>query len=152
MSISDSLMLEYFDLLHDGRWPELTPLREALKRGEGSPMEFKLALARAMVARFAGEQAAEQAATHFRNVVQRKETPADLEEVVCEAREGGEIGLLELLDQLNLVPSRSEARRLIGQNAVRINDEIVGDPRLRLSVGSYLLKVGKRRFAKVRID
>jgi tyrosyl-tRNA synthetase len=152
MSVSDALMLEYFDLLHDGRWQALEPLREALGRGEGSPMEFKLALARAMVARFAGEEAAEQAAAHFRSVIQKKEAPADLEEVVCETREGGEIGLLELLDQLNLVPSRSEARRLVSQNAVRVDGEVVRDPKLRLSAGSYLLKVGKRRFAKVRLD
>ena len=152
MSVSDSLMLEYFDLLQDGRWGELTPLREALGRGEGAPMEFKLALAGALVARFAGDEAAERAAAHFRNVIQMKEAPADLEEVVFETREAGEIGLLELLQQLDLVSSRSEARRLIGQNAVRIDGEIVGDPTIRLPAGSYLLKVGKRRFAKVRLD
>ncbi len=114
-------------------------------------MEFKLALAGALVARFAGDEAAKRAAAHFRNVVQMKEAPADLEEVVFETREGGEIGLLELLEQLALVSSRSEARRLIGQNAVRVDGEIVGDPTIRLSAGSYLLKVGKRRFAKVRL-
>jgi tyrosyl-tRNA synthetase len=151
MSVSDSLMLDYFDLLADGRWDDLGPLREALGRGDGDPMEFKLALARAMVERFAGAEAAESAATHFRNVIQNKQAPTGLEEIVCETGESGEIGLLELLERLDLVASRSEARRLVDQKAVRIDDEIVADSALRLPAGSYLLKVGKRRFAKVRL-
>jgi tyrosyl-tRNA synthetase len=151
MSVSDSLMLDYFDLLADGRWDDLGPLREALGRGDGDPMEFKLALARAMVERFAGAEAAEGAATHFRNVIQNKQAPTGLEEIVCETGESGEIGLLELLERLDLVASRSQARRLVDQKAVRIDDEIVADSALRLPAGSYLLKVGKRRFAKVRL-
>jgi tyrosyl-tRNA synthetase len=151
MSISDTLMLEYHDLLHDGRWEARKPLREALGRGEGDPMEFKLGLARALVERFAGAEAAREAADHFRNVVQGKRTPEDLEEVRCEIGPDGEIGLLELLERLELVVSRSEARRLVGQKAVRVDGGVVADPTLRLSAGSYLLKVGKRRFARVRL-
>jgi tyrosyl-tRNA synthetase len=151
MSVSDSLMLEYHDLLHDGRWEALNPLREALGRGDGEPMKFKLGLAGALVERFAGETAAREAADHFRNVIQGKGTPEDLEEVRCETGPGGEIGLLELLEHLELVASRSEARRLIGQKAVRVDGEVVADPALRLSAGAYLLKVGKRRFARVRL-
>jgi tyrosyl-tRNA synthetase len=152
MSVSDTLMLEYYDLLHDGRWEALNPLREALGRGDGEPMKFKLGLAGALVERFAGETAAREAADHFRNVIQGKGTPEDLEEVRCETGPGGEIGLLELLEHLELVASRSEARRLIGQKAVRVDGEVVADPTLRLSTGSYLLKVGKRRFARVQLS
>jgi tyrosyl-tRNA synthetase len=152
MSVSDSLMLDYFDLLADDRWDDLRPLREAAGRGGGDPMEFKLALARALVERFAGAEAAETAATHFRDVIQRKQVPTDLEEIVCEMGEGAEIGLLELLDRLDLVDSRSQARRLVEQKAVRIDGEIVTDSAVRLPAGSYLLKVGKRRFAKVRLS
>jgi tyrosyl-tRNA synthetase len=152
MSVSDSLMLDYFDLLADGRWDDLRPLREDIGRGDGDPMEFKLALARALVERFAGVEAAESAATHFRDVIQRKQVPTDLEEVVCPTGDAGEMGLLELLDRLDLVDSRSQARRLVDQKAVRIDGEVVADPAVRLTVGSYLLKVGKRRFAKVRLS
>jgi len=152
MSVSDTLMLEYYDLLHDGRWEALQALRAALGRGEGDPMEFKLGLARALVERFAGDEAAREAADHFRNVVQGKGTPEDLEEVRCETGPGGETGLLELLERLELVASRSEARRLVGQKAVRVDGEVVADPTLRLPAGSYLLKVGKRRFARVRLS
>jgi tyrosyl-tRNA synthetase len=152
MSVSDTLMLEYYDLLHDGRWEALKPLREALGGDGGDPMEFKLGLARALVERFAGAEAAREAADHFRNVVQDKRTPEDLEEVRCETGPDGEIGLPELLERLGLVASRSEARRLVGQKAVRVDGEVVADPTLRLSAGAYLLKVGKRRFARVRLS
>ena len=151
MSVSDTLMLEYYDLLHDDRWEALKPLREALGCGEGDPMEFKLGLARALVERFTGAEAARGAADHFRDVVQSKRTPKDLEEVRCETGPDGKIGLLELLERLELVTSRSEARRLVGQKAVRVDGGVVADPTLRLSAGCYLLKVGKRRFARVRL-
>ncbi len=151
MSISDTLMLEYYDLLHDGRWEALRPSREALGRGKGDPMEFKLGLAGALVERFAGAEAAREAADHFRNVIQGKGTPEGLEEVRFETGPEGKIGLPELLERLELVASRSEARRLVGQKAVRVDGEVVEDPTLRLSAGAYLLKVGKRRFARVRL-
>jgi len=151
MSTSDALMLEYYDLLADGKWEALAADRERLGRGEGDPMAFKLALARALVARFHGESAAAEAAGHFREVVQRKQAPDDLPEQQRSLGDDGEVGLLELLDGLDLVPSRSEARRLIGQKAVRVDGEVVGDPKARLGAGSYLLKVGKRRFARVRL-
>jgi tyrosyl-tRNA synthetase len=151
MSVSDTLMLEHYDLLHDDRWEALKPLREALGAGEGDPMEFKLGLARALVERFAGAKAAQEAADHFRSVVQGKQTPKDLEEVRCETGTDGEIGLLELLERLEMVSSRSEGRRLVGQGAVRVDGEVVADPTLRLPAGCLLLKVGKRRFARVRL-
>jgi tyrosyl-tRNA synthetase len=152
MSVSDTLMLEYYDLLHDDRWEELKTLREAFRGGDGDPMEFKLGLARALVERFAGPEAARGAADHFRNVIQGKQTPKDLEEVDCEVGPDGEIGLMELLERLEMVRSRSEGRRLVGQGAVRVDGEVVADPTLRLPAGRFLLKVGKRRFAQVRLS
>ncbi len=151
MSVSDSLMLEYYDLLHDSRWEALKPLREALGRGEGDPMGFKLGLAGALVERFAGSEAAREAAEAFRSVVQNKQIPEDLVELAFETGPDGEIGLLDLLERLEMVASRSEARRLVGQKAVRVDGEVVTVPTLRLRAGSYLLKVGKRRFARVRL-
>jgi tyrosyl-tRNA synthetase len=152
MSVSDSLMLEYYDLLHDSRWEALKPLREALGRGEGNPMGFKLGLAGALVERFAGPEAAREAADAFRSVVQNKQIPEDLVELGFEIGPDREIGLLELLERLEMVASRSEARRLVGQKAVRVDGEVVTVPTLRLPAGSYLLKVGKRRFARVRLS
>ncbi len=76
----------------------------------------------------------------------------DLEETCVELGSESELGLLELLKKLGLAKSRSEGRRLVTQNAVSIGSENVGDPTLRLGPGSYLIKVGKRRFARVRLE
>jgi tyrosyl-tRNA synthetase len=151
MSISDRLMLDYFDALASGEWGDLQPERAQLRAGAGDPHAFKHGLARRIVERFHGAQAAAQAAEHFRRTVQERETPADLPETVLELGDGGRLGLLEILERVGLTPSRSEARRLVGQRAVAVDGDCVEDPALRLAAGVYLIRVGKRRHAKVRL-
>jgi tyrosyl-tRNA synthetase len=152
MSISDTAMLEYFDLLHGGQWESLRPERERLPRGEGDPMAFKQALAAGLVGRFHGAEAAGRAAEHFRRVVQGKGTPEDIPERSFGVGEDGRLGLLELLEALDFVGSRGEGRRLVQQKAVQIDGEPVRDPTLYLGPGSYLIRVGKRRFARVALS
>jgi tyrosyl-tRNA synthetase len=151
MSISDRLMLDWFDALSAGEWGDLVPERARLAGGGGDPHAFKHALARRVVERFHGKAGAEDAAEHFRRTVQEREAPADLPETAVELGEAGVLGLLEILERVGLVPSRSEARRLVGQGAVTIDGAAVADPTLRLARGVYRIKVGKRRFAKVRL-
>jgi len=151
MSISDALMLDYFDLLAGGQWQDLRQERQRLGRGGGDPLAFKRELARRLVGRFHGDQAAGRAAEHFQRVIQRKQAPEDLEEVAVALGAEAEMGLLDLLQRLSLTKSRGEARRLVEQNAVSIGGEGVRDASLRLGPGSYLVKVGKRRFARVRL-
>jgi len=151
MSISDASMLHYFDLLRAGGWEDLSAARAALQSGEGDPMEFKHALAARVVTRFHGASAAEEAARRFRSVIQRKEAPDDLPLLEVPAGEGGDRGLLELLEALGLVRSRGEARRLVEQGAVQLDGRPVSDPALRLPRGECLLRLGKRRFARLRI-
>ena len=151
MSVSDRLMLDWFDALSAGEWTDLQPERARLAGERGDPHAFKHALARRVVERFHGAQAAEAAAEHFRRTVQEREAPTDLPETAVELGDGGELGLLELLERVGLTPSRSEARRLVGQGAVAIDGAAVADPTLRLARGVYQIKVGKRRFAKVRL-
>jgi tyrosyl-tRNA synthetase len=149
MSISDSLMLEYFDRLSAGAWGDLAPQRGELGRRQGDPLAFKNELARRIVERFHGADAAGAAAQHFQRVIRRKETPDDLDEVAVSLEGGNPLGLLDLLVRLGFARSTSEGRRLVSQNAVSVSGETVRDPALRLGEGSYLLKVGKRRFAQV---
>ncbi len=151
MSISDALMLDYFDLLAGGPWQDLAQEREHLGRGGGDPLAFKRELARRLVERFHGDEAAVRAAEHFQRVIQRKQVPEDLEEVAVALGAEAEMGLLDLLERLSLTKSRSEGRRLVEQNAVSIGGERVREASLRLGPGSYLVKVGKRRFARVRL-
>ena len=151
MSVSDELMLDYYDLLGAGEWGDLAEQREALGAGKGEPMPFKQALAERIVARFHGEDASRGAAAHFRNVIQGKGVPDDVPEHRVAVGDDGERGLLELLDEIGLVGSRGEARRLVTQKAVSIDGDAVADPTLRLDPGSYLIRVGKRRFARVEL-
>jgi tyrosyl-tRNA synthetase len=149
MSISDALMLEYFDVLAAGEWEDLAPERARLAAGGGDPLAFKHALARRLVERFHGREGAARAAAHFERVITRKETPDDLPETRVALGDGGVRVLLEILEEVGLAGTRSEARRLVAQNGVQIDGERVQDPTLRLGAGSYLIKVGKRRFARV---
>jgi tyrosyl-tRNA synthetase len=151
MSISDALMLDYYDRLAGGDWPELAADRQQLGAGTGDPLLFKQALAGRIVARFHGEDARREAAGHFRRVVQRKETPDDVPTLaVTGGAEGA--GLLALLVEAGIVPSNSEARRMVAQGAVTLDEERVSDVTLRLPTGGpYLIKVGKRRFVRVQV-
>jgi tyrosyl-tRNA synthetase len=152
MSISDELMLEYYDLLHLGAWEDLRDRRRALGTSEGDPLAFKHDLAGRIVARFHSDDAAEKAADQFRRVVQRKELPVDIPRRRLPAGIDGKRGLLEVLEALGMTGSRSESRRLIVQRAVSVDGRRVDDPGLLLERGSYLLQVGKRRFVRLDLD
>jgi tyrosyl-tRNA synthetase len=151
MSISDELMLRYFDLLRAGRWEDLLPTRDLVASGGGDPLAFKHQLAERIVGQYHGSRAAGGAAERFQRVVHDKAAPEDLEVIEVRAGARGDLGLLELLEALSLVKSRGEARRLIEQNAVRVDGRLVRDPAARLGEGEFLLRVGKRRYARVRI-
>ena len=152
MSISDALMLDYAETLSFGHWDDLAGEREALAAGRGDPMRFKQTLAERLVARFHGDAAGQAAAEHFRRVVQEKSAPEELPEHRIDGGPEG-AGLLETLAAAGLAPSNSEARRLVTQGAVSIDGEKVGDPKLRLAAGgSYLIKVGKRRYARIEVQ
>jgi tyrosyl-tRNA synthetase len=150
MSISDTLMLDYCDQLHIDAGGDRA--RAALADGSGNPLAFKQALALRVVERFHGEAGAASAAEHFRRVVQRKELPDDIEEHRLEADAEGRRGLLEILEAIGFSKSRGEARRLVAQGAVSLDGARVADHGLFLGSGSYLIQVGKRRFARVKVS
>jgi tyrosyl-tRNA synthetase len=156
MSITDSQIQSYVELLSAGQWEDLEVRSQALGRGEESPMSLKQELARRLVERHAGEEAGLRAAEHFRQVVQRKELPDDIPEhcleLAAETGSADDLGLIGALETLGLAASRSEARRLVSQGAVRLDGEKVSDPMLRIPAGSYLVQVGKRRFARMKIS
>jgi len=151
MRISDRLMLDWLDLLSWGEWDDLAGARRDVAAGRGDPFALKHALAERLVARFHDPATADRARAHFERVVQRGQTPDQVPEVEVEAGEAG-VGLLDLLRAELGVASNSEARRLVAQGAVLLDGERVRDPTLRLRPGGpYLLKAGKRRFARVRV-
>jgi tyrosyl-tRNA synthetase len=152
MSISDDLMLRWFDLLGFGEWEDLRAGRDAVAAGGGDPLAVKKALARRLVTRFHGAAAGERAAEHFARVVQRRELPEEIGEVRLALGGGPGIGLLDLLRRVELVQSNGEARRLIAQGGLRVDGAREADPARRLGPGRYLLQAGRRRLVRVQLD
>jgi tyrosyl-tRNA synthetase len=152
MSISDELMLTYVEKLGFGQWADLADACAEVAAGRGEPLALKQALASRLVARFHGSDAAAGAEAHFRRVVQHKEAPADLEERSVSLSGADALPVLEVLQQLGLIASKNEGRRLLAEGAIQVDGQRVDDPATRLGAGSYLLRAGRRRFARVRID
>ena len=151
MSISDSLMLDYLPLLSNGEWGDLDASREAVRSGSGDPLGLKHALAGRIATRFHGAEAAARGEAHFRKVIQGRGAPDEIPGYSFELAGKAEVGLLEVLNDLALVKSRGEARRLISQGAVQVDGERVADPLAKLAPGSYLIRLGKRRYARVDV-
>jgi tyrosyl-tRNA synthetase len=151
MSISDPLMLQYIRELGFGRWDDLASPAEEVRTGGGDPLALKQSLAFRVVERFHGSSAAQQAAAHFRKVVQNREVPEEIPEVSLPLGPQGEAGFLDVLRKAFELRSNSEARRLVAQRAVWLDGELVTDPTSRLRAGSYLLRAGKRQYARVEL-
>jgi len=149
MSIPDSLMWDWFLLLTDLPQGDIAVRRAQLEAGSLHPKAVKQELARRLVAQFHGEAAAREAEAEFENVFAAGGVP----EEVPEKELAGSWTLAKLLTAAGLAPSNGEARRLIQQGAVAIDGERAEDPFLELSPRPepYLFKVGKRRFASVRL-
>lgn len=150
MSIPDALMWNWLLLLTDIPEKELAERRAKVEAGELHPKKVKQELARTLVAQFHGDEAARQAEAEFENVFAGGGVPED----VPEKELPGAWTLVKLLAAAELAASNAEARRLIDQGAVHIDGERAGDPFLELAPRPepYLFKVGKRRFARVRLS
>lgn len=148
MSLPDELMLTYFELVTTVSLEELEEIRKGLADGILHPRDAKMRLAREIVGLYHGEAAALEAEEEFRKVFQLGDLPQDIPEV--EVKET-QIWLPRLMVQAGLVPSTSEARRLIRQGAVRIDGQRLDDPDAELVVrDGAVLKAGKRKFVRLR--
>ncbi|VAW89414.1 Tyrosyl-tRNA synthetase [hydrothermal vent metagenome] len=151
MSISDDLMWRYFELLSFRPLSEIEAWKQEVEQGK-NPRDIKFELGRELVARFHGEAAGDKAVENFISRFQKGAMPDDIEEKSVDAVDGF-IGIASLLKNVGLVTSTSDAMRMIKQGAVKIDGERVDDPRLKMAVGSWhVYQVGKRRFAKVRVE
>ena len=152
MSISDELMILYYELLSDIGVTELAALKAGLSDGSRHPMEAKIALAREIVARFHGAAAAREAEDGFRGRFSRKEFPDDARHVEFTA-DGGTSDLATLVSRVSgSFTSKSAARRLIAQGGVEVNGERATDPAVLLpSPAEVRLKIGKKEFVVVAI-
>jgi tyrosyl-tRNA synthetase len=150
MSISDDLMWRYFDLLSFRSSAELIQFKKSVEEGT-NPRDIKFRLAEEIVERFHSKQSAKEAHEGFVAQFQRGATPEDIQEVALSSPKEG-LPIANVLKAAGLTSSTSEALRLIGEGAVKIEGEKVSDKGLSLVPGStYLLQAGKRRFAKVNL-
>lgn len=146
MSISDELMVRYATLLSVGT----RDLGQRIASGTVHPMDAKKALSRELVACFHGEAEAEQAQRFFE---QRFQERTSYEPEVLDVATGPDgVPLFALIVRAGFAASNSEARRLVAQRAVRIDEKVAEDPNVRLLPGDLLLSVGRRRMAKIRLS
>lgn len=151
MSISDELMWRYFELLSFRPQAEIVELRRSVESG-ANPRDIKFELCVEIVDRFHGTGAGKAAKQVFIARFQHGELPQDIPEHVL-ASDGGALGLAAALTACGLTPSNSEAFRMIDQGAVRIDGEKVSDRELNLASGfEGVLQVGKRRFARLKVE
>ncbi|HPQ82004.1 MAG TPA: tyrosine--tRNA ligase, partial [bacterium] len=149
MSISDDLMWTYYELLSDLSAEEIEELKEELVIGKLHPKIAKENLAMEMIERFHSEKGAKDARDEFERVFAKKGRPDDIEEKKIDA-EGDVVPLVDVIVEAGLCSSKSEARRMIEQRAVEVDEQRVSDTKAELSTGKrVLIKVGKRRFAKI---
>jgi tyrosyl-tRNA synthetase len=148
MSISDTLMWRYFELLSFRSMKEIEELRRGVEEGR-NPRDVKFELAKEIVARFHDAAAAERAQENFVQRFQKGALPDDLEEISIAVPAEG-MPVANLLKEAGLTPSTSEALRMIKQGAVRMDGERVASRDVQLFAGeTHVVQVGKRRVARV---
>jgi len=154
MSIPDSLIIDYFELLTDVSDEEITEFKEQLKTRSTNPMNIKKRLAYEIVKQFHGSRAADEAEQHFARVFQKKETPEEVPQCIFAGKYVGD-GLFQVnigphLVEEGLVKSMSEFKRLLAQGAIELDGNKISSSTVNARQGS-ILRVGKRRFVRITI-
>jgi len=153
MSIPDDLMWTYYELVTDRTMSEIDALRKEISSGALHPMDAKMELAREVVSSFQGADAGAKAAEHFQHVFRDRQAPA--EAPIKKLPRGSARKLTTLLVDLKLIPSKSEAERLIKQGGVEINETRVDDFRMDIDFSkpdNFLLRAGKKKFVRIIIE
>ena len=176
MSISDELMFRYYELLTDVETEQIEKRQKEAKEGKVNPRDLKAQLAKMIVADFWGDERARMAGEEFDRIFKHKDLPSEIEEKVIELsadggtepfasgeatkkagqvewqEPGATVGLVDVLTNLGIVPSRGEAKRLIRQGGVYLDGQRIDDLEHRLdgSKPEQILKIGKRKFYRLK--
>ncbi len=147
MSLSDALMWRYYELLSDAGLDEIQSLRAQVENGKVHPMAAKKSLASELVARYHSAQNAEAARQYFESKFQKKSTPSEIRQQFSAPEP---VWICRLIVDLKFAKSTSEARRLVTQNAVRVDSELVNDTSFKFDSKRHkIIEVGKNRIAKL---
>ena len=147
MSISDEMIAKYFRLAADADDEKVAAVEERLADDKTNPRDVKRELGRAVVELYHGTDAAQKAEQHFDKIIVQKDIPDEMDEVELEE----ETSLVDVIAKAGLTKSKGEARRLIKQNAVKLDGAVCNNIEHILTAGEELvIKVGKRRFIKVK--
>jgi tyrosyl-tRNA synthetase len=153
MSIPDELMWTYYDLVTDRTPEEISALKKEVSSGAAHPMDVKMRLAQEVIAGFHGQEAARKAAENFQRVFRDRQAPAEAE--VQRISRGPAKKLVALLAELKLVPSKSEAVRLVEQGGVEIDGVRMEDARKDVDLSKpteFLLRAGKKKFLRIIVE
>jgi len=147
MSITDEMIAKYFRLAADADDEKVAVVEKQLNDGKTNPRDVKRELGRAVVELYHGTDAAQKAEQHFDKIIVQKDIPDEMDEVELEE----ETSLVDVIAKAGLTKSKGEARRLIKQNAVKLDGAVCNNIEHILTAGEELvIKVGKRRFIKVK--
>jgi tyrosyl-tRNA synthetase len=152
MSIPDALLPGWCELLARPGWEDVLELLVGVERGENNPRDLKAALARRLVERFWGADAAGEAEARFDRLFRRHEAPDEMPEIGLQGSAEEGAGVVDVLQKAGFVGSRSEAKRLIAQGGVRLDGERISTVDFRVPPGDHVLQAGKRRFVRVRVS
>lgn len=153
MSISDDLMVRYFELVTRVPLAEIETIAKGLKDGTLHPRDVKMRLGREIVAMYHGEEAAARAQEEFINIFQKKDLPDEIPEYIVPGdMTGNGIWVVKLLVDAGMVASNGEGRRMINQGAVKVNNETIKDVDTEIQVSDgTVVKVGKRKFIRLAV-
>jgi len=150
MSIPDELIIKYFNLITDISLDEKSKIEKELIEGTLHPRDAKIRLGKTIVSMYHGKEAAGQAENNFKEVFQKGALPDDIPEIQWTGE--SRVPIINLLVELNMQGSKSEARRMIQNGGIRINSEKVLDIQLEVKIEDGLIvQVGKRKYKKLRI-
>jgi tyrosyl-tRNA synthetase len=147
LSISDELMWRYYELLSSKTLQEIESLKSGVQNGSLHPKKVKEELAIEITTKYYDEATAKNAKNEFDKVYSQNDLPSNIDEFDIQ----GPIWIAKALCDCNLSSSTSQARRDISSGAAKLNQEKIVDEQLQLQKGEYILQVGKRKFAKIRV-
>ena len=150
MSIPDELIIPYFELLTDTPTKEITEIKKAIEDSSGNPMDLKKQVASIIVNDFHDKDSSIKSRNFFEETIQKKNTPEDIPEyVLTKLSKNSDLKLANVLVETKLASSITEARRLIGQGAVKLNDNPITENIAVSRINTGVLKVGRRRYLRL---